>query len=349
MTTTIKEASTWGAPAGRLLLPVNAPRDEWLQARRTGVGGSDIATIMGHNRYSHIYELWLDKTSNDKAVDEQSEAMWWGSHTERLTAQRFEQVTGLVTKRAGTYRHRDCAHHMVNPDRFSADGGVVEIKDHELLSDAGSLAVKGTIPDAAFDQIQWNLHVTGRQTGWFAAKVGKQTVVLSAPRDDDFIDRLVEAADDFWRHVTEGTPPPVDPVSATDAELVARWPTTTVGEATDATDQAMVVEMQLESLAQAAAEVKRWKQVEAAAKTQLKAIAAGREFVTVDGRPVVRIAANGTFSPTRFTKDHPGLATEYETTKTVLDTKRLAADHPDLYAQYRAQVIRPITNKEETS
>lgn len=38
------------------------PREEWLEYRRTGIGGSDAATVCGLNPYSSLIELWADKT-----------------------------------------------------------------------------------------------------------------------------------------------------------------------------------------------------------------------------------------------------------------------------------------------
>ena len=48
-------------PTARLLAPSGLPREEWLKVRRTGIGGSDVAAILGmdHNRGPlHVY---LDK------------------------------------------------------------------------------------------------------------------------------------------------------------------------------------------------------------------------------------------------------------------------------------------------
>ena len=40
--------------------------EEWLDLRRTGIGGSDAATIVGLNPYSSRYSLYLDKIGEVK-------------------------------------------------------------------------------------------------------------------------------------------------------------------------------------------------------------------------------------------------------------------------------------------
>ena len=55
-------------------------RDEWLEKRRHGIGGSDAAIIMGVSPFSSLMDLWLDKTGQFEAnEDDASEAMYWGN------------------------------------------------------------------------------------------------------------------------------------------------------------------------------------------------------------------------------------------------------------------------------
>lgn len=288
------------APAGTLILPVNAPRAEWLRTRLRGVGGTDVATLMGANKYQTVYDAWAAKLDPDP-VEETSEAMWWGSHTEALTAQRFEEETGLTTRKAGTYASKTHPHHIVNPDRFTSDGGVLEVKDHESLSEAGKTVLAGQITDHAYCQIQWALHVTGRDRGWFAAKVGKRTVVLGPfPRDEDLIARMVEKADWFWGLVQSQTPPPIDPNTVTADEVAARFPTVEPDTAVEVTDLPLpeVVLDDLARLEELRATGEKVATEREHIETRLKAVIGDREFLTLHGRPVVRwqqVAGRKTF------------------------------------------------------
>lgn len=350
MTTTAETVHQvdWSIPAAKLVLSVEEAkdRDKWLHVRRQGLGGSDIATLMGHNKYSSPYFLWLDKTSNEPALDEPSEAMWWGSYTEAGQAQQFEKKTGLATRRAGTCAHREEAWQMVNLDRLVADGGILECKDHELMSDAAQVILKGNVTDAAMDQLQWGLHVTGRSHAWFVAKIGKTTKVIGPiDKDSARIEKMRSIATTFWHdHVLTNTPPPVDYATISDDELVARWPHVDPSKVVEA--DALAIEMDLEALAAATEQEKQAKQLADSIKRRLKAVAGDAELVLADGRPAYRCTPNGTFSSSRFTKEHGDIAAAYTVEKEALDTKALAAAQPDLFTQYRARVIRPITQKE---
>jgi putative phage-type endonuclease len=328
-------AVDYKAPAGKLLLTADAPRAEWLAARTTGVGGTDIATLMGGNKYQTPFEAWQDKFV-ESPEEISTEAMWWGTNTEALTATRFEEITGLQTRRAGMYHHRNARHHLANPDRFTSDGGVLEIKDHESLSGAGKTVLKQEITDHAYDQLMWYLHVTGRSHGWFAAKVGKKTVVLGPfPRDEEYIARQVAAADAFWEHVETATPPPLNVATVTAAELSYRFPTAepdTIVEVDDLPVPDMVLDdlQRLAELKAGAAEIDGEK---AAIEARLKATVGDREYLTVHGRPVLRwqpVAGRKTFDKASAVKSlaaHVGktpVEVEAEFTKQGAPSRRLS-------------------------
>lgn len=46
---------------------------EWLEDRRKGIGGSDVATILGLNQYKSAYQLWLEKTGQVELKDTESD------------------------------------------------------------------------------------------------------------------------------------------------------------------------------------------------------------------------------------------------------------------------------------
>lgn len=327
--TTASPKVDWSCPSGRLVLRSGAPRSEWLAARHGGVGGSDVATLAGVNRYLTPFELWQEKTSDTAAIDEPSEAMWWGQHTEALTVERFETETSLTCRRAGTYAHRLHDHHRVNVDRLVSDGGVLEVKDHELLSVAGRVVAAGEVTDAAAVQLQWACHVLGRSHGWFAAKVGKRTVVLGpVARDDDVIAQLVDLADAFWDCVQGRVPPPIDPATVTGAELAIRFPEATPETTADAAVPFLVLD-DLERLRSLKKETKALADERDSIEGRLKSQIGDQEFLAVDGRPVAR----------------------WQTVagRTALDTKALDADHPNLREQYlrRGAPTRRLTDLTE--
>lgn len=56
----------------------NLTREEWLQLRRNGIGGSDASVIMGKNPYRSILQLWEEKTGKLPVTDNGNEFTYWG-------------------------------------------------------------------------------------------------------------------------------------------------------------------------------------------------------------------------------------------------------------------------------
>ena len=56
-------------------------REEWLEYRKLGIGGSDVAAILGISKWKSAIDLWLDKTNQTNDITEENEAMQWGNIT----------------------------------------------------------------------------------------------------------------------------------------------------------------------------------------------------------------------------------------------------------------------------
>ena len=72
-------------------------RDQWLDARRCGIGGSDAAAILGLNPYSSPLSVWADKTGAPSPEPEgvRNESIWLGNVLEDHVARRYAQESGL--------------------------------------------------------------------------------------------------------------------------------------------------------------------------------------------------------------------------------------------------------------
>jgi predicted phage-related endonuclease len=68
-------------------------REEWLTARKRGLGASDAACVLGMSRFRSAYSLAVDKLTNtvDATQDETAE---WGIRLEPAIAQKFAEVMG---------------------------------------------------------------------------------------------------------------------------------------------------------------------------------------------------------------------------------------------------------------
>jgi putative phage-type endonuclease len=71
-------------------------RDEWVQSRTKGLGGSDIGSILGVNKYKSALEVWVEKTGAVKAEEIDNEAIRWGNRLERPVAEEFAHRQNLA-------------------------------------------------------------------------------------------------------------------------------------------------------------------------------------------------------------------------------------------------------------
>ena len=65
---------------------------KWERARRGGIGGSDVAAIMGISKYRSPYEVWLEKTGRVEPKDiSGKQAVEWGNRLEDTVARKFAE------------------------------------------------------------------------------------------------------------------------------------------------------------------------------------------------------------------------------------------------------------------
>lgn len=316
MTATLSKPSKWAHPAARLVLSADVQqhdRDLWLAERRKRLCGSDAPALLEESPYGSLYKLWLDKTG--RAVDETpNDAMLRGHWLEPHLADWFTQKTGLAVRRCGMLASRDRDHVGTNPDRFSEDGGVVEIKSTSVRSDAAKEWRNGNIARYAYIQAQQQLAVTGRSHAWFVVWIDPVPLIRGpVGRDEALIERIISRSDEFWTvNVLGGVEPEVDLATLTDDEIALRWPTEVKGSVIEARYPGHVralLDERAEVKARISADDRRAKDIDLA----LRAMAGDAEALLIDGQPVA------TFKSQRNTPSvDPALAT----------------DHPDIYARY---------------
>lgn len=259
--------------------------DEWLAWRRQGIGASDLPGIMGTSPWATPLSVWASKVwEND---DDETEAMRWGHLLESSIAAEFAVRTGLHVLGEQT---------MVEwPDnpihRATIDGWVGESPEATLGSVLGvleiktsSVAVWDVVPDHVRQQVQWQLHVTGKVRAWVAALFGGRSLrIYQLTRDDEEISRLVEAADNFWtNHVLTGEAPPA---AGSDLDLLGDLFPGAPGSEIELTDTDMEL---LDQLVGWQAQQKALQTLIDDAKARLEQAMADAETATFGGDPVLR-------------------------------------------------------------
>ena len=190
--------------------------DEWLMWRPSGIGASEVATVLGYNPYATPLDLYLAKTGQAEPFTG-NYATRRGQHLEAFILSTFaDEHPGMVVE-----SWPDIPSMLAHPDvpalRASLDGlchdksttAVVEIK-------SGSARQRGawgddTMPDAYLVQAQAQLAVTGLDVAYVAADIGGDYIERVVPRDDAFIDSMVQMVDHFWWNHCDPNGPRVMP------------------------------------------------------------------------------------------------------------------------------------------
>lgn len=147
---------------------------EWHAVRAKGIGGSEVSTICGLNKWESAFTLWAKKTGQISDNLKQSEPMFWGSKLESVIMDEFitRNPDLEVWEDAGTWRsskpNEEWCH--ANPDGIfkDADGdfGIIEIKTAAYADDWNLPAenVRGSAEDVPVyyrTQVQWYLRIFG--------------------------------------------------------------------------------------------------------------------------------------------------------------------------------------------
>ena len=199
-----------------------ANREAWLEARKQGIGASDVGTILGVNPYETPLQLWRKKMGIDAPTAENN-AMLMGHLLEDAVAQRWALETGKSiianSKDDFMFVDADKSYLRVSPDRTywldntsknDDNKGILECKTTQRDIDAD------TIPQSWFCQVQMNLGVANYQHGSLAwLKMGRDFGYRDIEFDPEFFAWMVEEVDKFWVDNIMGKKAP-DPINVTD-------------------------------------------------------------------------------------------------------------------------------------
>jgi putative phage-type endonuclease len=118
-------------PTGRYVGTFTPGSEQWHAARAHGVGGSEVAPILGLSPFESRFSLYHRKAGTIPPLDLKDE-MEWGTRAEPMIAQKYADEHPEVTVvTSGTYVHQTRPWQVLNPDRFIMAGGIA-VKPLEL-------------------------------------------------------------------------------------------------------------------------------------------------------------------------------------------------------------------------
>lgn len=307
-------------PALRLVSTNNMSRETWLKVRRKGIGSSDAAAAVGLNPYQSQLELWMIKTGRDHLLpkvdpEDESSPLYWGNILEPIVAQHYTKRTGNKVRRVNAVlQHPDADKHwmLANLDYQVVASDDVQVLECKTAGEFGSRLWRDGVPEYVQCQVQHQLAVTGKQAADVCVLVcGQEIRIHRIHRDDALIERLIELERRFWEYVESDTPPPADGSDSAAQALQYLYPRETEDVLDLRSDDAMVGVFN--NLVSVRAKLSSLKDVESTLKQRLQQHM---------GDAAKAIFPQGEVSWKR-SKD-----------STVLDTRKLLEDQPDLLEQY---------------
>ena len=302
---------------------------QWVEARKSGIGGSDVAAIMGLNKYSSPLEVWLVKTGKQQSPDlSGNQAVEWGNILEDVIAEKFKEAHAddydvyrknamLVSKeRPWAFANLD----RVVIDRKTKKKGVLEIKTVGMYRASDW---ENGVPAYYLTQVTHYLSITGYDFAIVAVLVGGQDYrEFYIERDADDIKAVNEYVDTFWHEFVETDTPPALIGNSSEADALL-----SLHSVPDSTyESALDADIDLERLQEIKAEIKRLETEKAKIENNIKALIGDAKGIETESSRItwVRSEANK-IDAKALTAEAPELAKKYTTTYTRNGGLRISA------------------------
>lgn len=188
-------------------------REEWLRYRKCGIGGSDVAAILGISKWNSAISLWLDKTNQTNEPVEENEAMQWGTIMEPIIRKHFAEVTGkTVVEVKAMLQHPEHPFMLADVDGLTTDDeGNPAILEIKTASEYKRSEWENDIPSYYQTQVQHYLCVTGVQKAYVAVLIGGNSFkVYEVDADAEIQSMLIAVEKDFWNKVQNMIRPEMD-------------------------------------------------------------------------------------------------------------------------------------------
>lgn len=307
--------------------------EEQRAERQHYIGGTDAAAVLGVSRYKTPLGLWAEKTGAVASKDRNGELpVKIGNKLEDVVAELFTEETGLKVRRVrDVQRHPKYDFIRAQIDRrVVGDDAILECKTASAFK-VGEWDGED-VPTEYIIQVLHQLMVTGASYGYLACLIGGNVkfVVKKIERDEQMIAELLEKELAFWEKFVK---PKVMPsvAAADDSTLLALYPNAreqedpiTLDEESDAMI-ARIKEIGSEKSGEIGKLIEEKKELENAIKLKL-------------GESSLAVAGNWKITWKNQSSNR-------------LDIGRLAAEKPEVWAQYAitgtTRVLRISENKKK--
>jgi putative phage-type endonuclease len=211
----------WAKRAARKNKIMSGLTRKQLKIRKTGIGGSEAAYILGvgysedKKPFRTAHDVWLEKTGRKEPEDlSGNSSVEWGNLLESAVARKYSKETGKKFKKCKeTLRHPQFEWMLGNIDRFiEGEDKILEIKTALFPGKNWGPSGSDIVPMPYIIQVQHYLAVTGFNHADLAVFIRGDAKnpfrIYPIKRDDDLINYMIEKLNIFWNeHVLKDMPP----------------------------------------------------------------------------------------------------------------------------------------------
>lgn len=321
----------WACPGGELVLPYDATRDQWLEARKASIGASEIPSVFNLAKWkgADAYSVWTEKMGYSSGK-EQTRAMARGLIMEKSVLDLWiaEDVEfPIQVRRRGLMRSKTNPRIAASLDFMSVcpEGRcVVEVKTQNDTSQWDD----DEIPLEYQFQGQAQLFVSGRHHVHFIASDHRFEINHRVMyRDDALISAMVPRLDDWWVTYIDGATPP--PVSAKSVDTITQRYYRADGDRVELPEELWFIAKQDQELADRIEELKLQRDL---IRAQVCEVMGDNVIATIEGDPIAKWAPTakivGNTAP--FRKANAALIEPFMEPTPTLNVQALVAEHPEL-------------------
>lgn len=309
METKIKESSK--RPI--IIRPKN--REEWLEYRKSGIGSSEVATIVGLNPWETPYQLWRRKVGLD-APKQENFAMKAGHYLEDAVSLFWQDATGneIIKSSAGDWLmvDKEREYMRVSPDRMYWQAGELHNAENKLILECKTTQKnidEDDIPKHWFVQCQYQFGVAGIKGGSLAwLTQGRNFGYKDLAFVPDFFAWLVEEVDKFWIDNIQGKQ---EPTAANVQDILLKYNRHTDGKIVEVNDEIFAAYQDLKEVKDELSAIEKQK---ASLEEKIKMCFGDAEAISYGGQTLATWKApkpSSKFDAKAFTAAHPDLEKEF--------------------------------------
>jgi putative phage-type endonuclease len=288
-------------------------RNEWLEARRKGLGGSDIAAILGVSPWSTPMDVWLDKKG--MLEDHDTGARLRGRIFEPAIANYFAEQNDLEVSPAGMVEGPR-PYMFGSPDFWVNKPGEPDFWGLEIKTsrktDGWGPENTDQIPVYYATQVHWYMIVTGKSKWdvmvYFVLRDEFRQYRLH--EDKELHQSMMDKASEWWqKHIVEGERPRLDGGDGSKQLLNMTFPEDD-GLARGPSDRELELFKELHSINSVLKDMKVRK--EATVNLIKEQMGEACEVSNQFSKATWKLGSGRrTFDTKTFRKDHPDLADKY--------------------------------------